>query len=80
MDKYEQIARDILEDTCETDEIFEDYDMDLFEAGYLNSFAVLNIILDIEKELGIKLQPTDISGDDIKSVSSFIAYITKLDS
>ena len=33
MEKYERIAREILEDTCETDEIFEDCDMDLIEAG-----------------------------------------------
>ena len=25
MEKYEQLARNILESTCETDEIFEDY-------------------------------------------------------
>ena len=41
MDKYEQMARDILESTCETDEIFEDYDMDLLDAGYLDSFSLL---------------------------------------
>ena len=43
MDKYEQIARTVLEDACETDEIFEDYDMDLLDTGYLDSFALLEI-------------------------------------
>ena len=75
MDKYEQIAREILEDTCETDEIFEDYDMDLIEAGYLDSFALLNIILGIEKKMGIRLQPTDIKKDDVKTVNQFIEFL-----
>ncbi len=52
MDKYEQMARDILESTCETDEIFEDSDMDLLDAGYLDSFSLLNIIVEIEDKPG----------------------------
>lgn len=75
MDKYEQFAREILEDTCETDEIFEDYDMDLIEAGYLDSFALLNIIIGIEKKMGIRLQPTDIKKDDVKTVNQFIEFL-----
>ena len=75
MEKYEQIAREILEDTCETDEIFDDYDMNLIEAGYLDSFALLNIILGIEKKIGIRLQPTDIKKDDVKTVNQFIEFL-----
>lgn len=75
MEKYEQIAREILEDTCETDEIFDDYDMNLIEAGYLDSFALLNIILGIEKKMGIRLQPTDIKKDDVKTVNQFIEFL-----
>lgn len=75
MEKCEKIAREILEDTCETDEIFEDYDMDLIEAGYLDSFALLNIIVNIEQKLSIRLQPTDISKSDIKTVNSFIKFL-----
>lgn len=75
MEKYEEIAREILESTCETDEIFEDYDMDLIDAGYLDSFALLNIIVEIENHMGIKLQPTDIKKEDISTVNNFIKFI-----
>lgn len=75
MEKYERIAREILEDTCETDEIFEDCDMDLIEAGYLDSFAMLNIIVNIEQKLGIRLQPTDINKSDINTVNSFVKFL-----
>lgn len=76
MDKYEKIAREILESTCETDEIFEDYDMDLIDTGYLDSFALLNIIVEIENRLGIKLQPTDINKNDISTINSFINFLS----
>ena len=75
MEKYEKIAREILEDTCETDEIFEDYDLDLIDAGYLDSFALINIIVEIERRLGIRLQPTDIKKEDVSSVNRFITFL-----
>ena len=79
MSKYEKIAREILEDTCETDEIFDDYDLDLIEAGYFDSFALLNIIVNIEEKMGIRLQPTDINKKDISTVNSFISFLKDKD-
>lgn len=79
MDKYEKIACEILEDTCETDEIFEDYDMDLIDAGYLDSFALLNIIVCIENKMGIRLQPTDVKKEDISTINAFIKFLSDKD-
>lgn len=75
MGDNERIAREILERVCETDEIFEDYDMDLVEEGFIDSFAVLNVILAIEEETGIKLQPTDIKKEDISSINNLINFL-----
>ena len=78
MSENEKIAREILTDTCQTDEILEDCDMDLIEEGYIDSFAVLNVILDIEQKTGKKLQATDIKKDDISSVNKLIAFLDNL--
>lgn len=78
MEKYEQLARDILESTCETDEIFEDYDMDLLDAGYLDSFFLLNIIVEIEDKMGIALQPTDMKKDNIRTVNDMIRFLEQI--
>lgn len=78
MEKYEQLARDILESTCETDEIFEDYDMDLLDAGYLDSFSLLNIIVEIEDKMGIALQPTDMKKDTIRTVNDMIRFLEQI--
>lgn len=78
MEKYEQLARNILESTCETDEIFEDYDMDLLDAGYLDSFSLLNIIVEIENKMGIVLQPTDIKKDNIRTVNDMIRFLEQI--
>ena len=78
MEKYEQLARDILESTCETDEIFEDYDMDLLDAGYLDSFSLLNIIVEIEDKMGIALQPTDMKKDNIRTVNDMSRFLEQI--
>lgn len=79
MDKYEKIARDILFDTCETDEIFDDYDLDLIDAGYLDSFALLNIIVKIEEYMGLRLQPSDIKKENVHTVNAFIDFLKSKD-
>ena len=73
MDKINSIARDILEEVCETNEIFEDLDMDLFETGYLDSFALLDIVVEIEDRLDIKINPNDIN--KCKSVNTFTVFL-----
>ena len=75
MDKIDSIARDILEEVCETNEIFEDLDMDLFETGYLDSFALLDIVVEIEDRLDIKINPNDINKDKCKSVNTFTVFL-----
>ena len=79
MNKYEKIARDILLDTCENYEIFEDYDLDLIDAGFLDSFALLNIIVKIEEIMKIRLQPSDINKDNIRTINSFIEFLKNKD-
>lgn len=77
---YKKLALEILENVCETDEIREDLDMDLFEAGLIDSLSSINILLEIEEKLGIKLQITDLEKSDISSVNNFEAFLrTKSD-
>ena len=75
---YRQLALEILENVCETDEVREDLDMDLFEAGLMDSLSGINIILEIEKKLGIKLQITDFEKSDISCVNNFEAFLRSL--
>ena len=78
MSKLEMVAREILEDTCETDEIFEDYDMDLIDAGYIDSFSILNVIVGIEEKTGVHLNPEEINANNIRTVNSFIDFLRQI--
>lgn len=78
MKNLEEIALEIMEEACETDEIREDLDLDLFDIGLMDSLASVTILIGIEEKLGIRLQPTDIEKKDISTVNNFIEYLKKV--
>lgn len=75
MENLKEMALDILEEACETDEVREDLDLDLFEAGLIDSLASVMVLLAIEERTGVKLQPTDITREDITTVNNFVKFL-----
>ena len=57
------------------DEIAEDLDLNLFDAGLLDSLAIIEVLLKIEEKLGIKLQPTDLEREDMSTVNKMTAFL-----
>lgn len=57
------------------DEISEDLDLNLFDAGLLDSLAIIEVLLKIEENLGIKLQPTDLEREDMSTVNKMTAFL-----
>ena len=75
MENVKELALEILENACETDEIREDPDMDLYEAGLMDSMASVAVLLELEEKCNISLQPTDIDKEDISTVNNFIRFL-----
>ncbi len=69
----------ILADKCgvEPEDLKEDMDIDMFEEGLLDSFAMLGLIVDFESELGIKLEITEIERKDINTPNKVIEHLSK---
>ncbi len=69
----------ILADKCgvEPEDLKEDMDIDMFEEGLLDSFAMLSLIVDFESELGIKLEITEIDRKDINTPNKVIEHLSK---
>lgn len=68
---------DIFEEVTGTDEIREDLDLDLFEAGLLDSLGIIEVLLKIEEVFGIKLQPTDLERQDMATANNLVAFLEK---
>ncbi|ARC83508.1 D-alanine--poly(phosphoribitol) ligase, subunit 2 [Clostridium argentinense CDC 2741] len=73
----ENTVLEILEDICGTDEFKEDLDINLFDAGLLDSLGSIEILLELEERLGIKLQPTELERSDIETPNNLIAFLKK---
>lgn len=68
---------DIFEEVTGTDEIREDLDLDLFEAGLLDSLGIIEVLLKIEEVFNIKLQPTDLERKDMATVNNLVSFLEK---
>ncbi|MGL5646456.1 MAG: D-alanine--poly(phosphoribitol) ligase subunit 2 [Clostridium sp.] len=66
---------EIFEEVTGNDEIGEDLDLDLFEAELLDSLAIIEVLLQIEEKLGMKLQPTDLERKDMSTVNHLTAFL-----
>ena len=49
---------DLIEEVCDDEVIREERDIDLFEAGLLDSMAAIELLVGIESEFGVVIAPT----------------------
>ncbi len=78
MENLKTEALEIMKKICETDEVCDDLDLDLFEAGLIDSFGAIEILLEIEERFHIRLQPADIKKENIETVNSFVRFLEKV--
>jgi D-alanine--poly(phosphoribitol) ligase subunit 2 len=72
---YDQVALEILQKATQTDDLADDRDLDLFDAELLDSMSVISIIISIEEKTGKRLEPTDFTRDNIKTVNNFAKFL-----
>ncbi|GAA0127287.1 MULTISPECIES: D-alanine--poly(phosphoribitol) ligase subunit DltC [Clostridium] len=68
---------DIMVEITGVDEIKEDLDIELFEEGIFDSLAIVEFLIELEKQLGLKIEPTEIEREDIETPNKAIEFITK---
>ncbi|NLI93392.1 MAG: D-alanine--poly(phosphoribitol) ligase subunit DltC [Peptococcaceae bacterium] len=73
----EEKILEILEAISGTDEVRNDRDLNLFEAGLLDSLGVIELLVGIEEQLGIKIEPTEVDRKEIDTTNKILSYIAK---
>ena len=58
-------------------QITTDTEVNLLEAGYIDSFEVVNIVMEIEDAFGIEIDPEDIIPDNFQTISSIVSLVEK---
>lgn len=67
----------ILEDICGAEPGELELDVELFEEGILDSFGVISLFVEIEKQLGVKLEPTELEREQLATPALIIAEVEK---
>lgn len=77
MDKNEIESRvlEILEEICDDEAVREERDVDLFEAGLLDSLAAIEVLVGIEENFGIEIAPTAVERKEMNTVNKIIEQI-----
>lgn len=66
---------DILERICEDDAVREDLDLDLFEAGLMDSLGFTELLVDLEDTFGIIISPSEVEREEMATANKILALI-----
>lgn len=77
MDRNELESKvlDMLEDICADDAVREERDVDLFDAGLLDSLAAIEVLVGIEENFGVEIAPTAVERKEMNAVNKIIDQI-----
>lgn len=68
-EKIWQLLREINED------IPQNYEIGLIEEGYIDSFAIVNLVVSLEEEFNIELEAEDIIPENFYNIQSIAAMV-----
>lgn len=68
----------VIDILCETNSRIQDnIETNLLESGILDSFEIVNIVMELEMEFGVEIEPEDIAPDNFKTVEAIVKLIEK---
>lgn len=71
----EERMLDLIEEVCDDGVIREERDIDLFEAGLLDSMAAIELLVGIESEFDVVIAPTAVEREEMNSVNKIIHQV-----
>lgn len=71
----EERMLDLIEEVCDDEVIREERDIDLFEAGLLDSMAAIELLVVIESEFGVEIAPTAVEREEMNTVNKIIYQV-----
>ena len=68
---------DLLEDVSGDPSVHDHLDDDLFELGFLDSMAAIELLVGLEDELGVSIAPTAVERSEMNTANKIIAQVVK---
>lgn len=76
-EEVEEKMLDMLEEVCGDEEVRDHRDEDLFELGFLDSMASVELLVDIEDEFDVSIAPTEVEREEMNTVNLIIEQVEK---
>lgn len=68
---------DMLEDVSGDPEVRNHLDEDLFDLGFLDSMAAIELLVSIEDELGVSIAPTEVERSEMNTANKIVEQVAK---
>lgn len=68
---------DLLEDVSGDPSVRGHLDDDLFELGFLDSMAAIELLVGLEDELGVSIAPTAVERSEMNTANKIVAQVVK---
>ena len=65
----------VIAEVCDSDDVYDQRDTDLFETGMLDSMGAIDLLVEIEDQFGGVIAPTEIERSDMNTVNKIIARV-----
>lgn len=68
---------DLLEDVSGDPAVRDHLDEDLFELGFLDSMAAIELLVSLEEELGVSIAPTEVERSEMNTANKIVVQVAK---
>ena len=65
----------LIAEICDSDDIYEQRDTDLFTAGLLDSMGAIDLLVELEDQFGVVIAPTELEREEMNTVNKIIARV-----
>lgn len=76
MDFKEKVLQ-IIAEVCEDDVVKEEHDLDIFEAGLMDSFATVELLVQFEEQLDINVPITEFDRDTWNTPNAIVERLNE---
>ena len=67
----------LIADVCDSDDIYDLRDVDLFAEGLLDSMGAIDLLIGIEEQFSVSIAPTEVAREEMNTVDAIIAQVGK---
>lgn len=73
----EEKVMEIIYNACDDKVIYKNKNMNLFETGLLDSMEFIELLITLEEEFDIEIEPAEISKDKMNTSNQLIEFIRR---